>query len=386
VSDVDLSAVFRAVRSTEFPWTAETVYLNNASVGPLPERTRRVLDEFSAKRTAPHLLADRSLHGHLADARTAAARLLNADVSEIALATNTSYGLNVAALSLPIRPGEVVLVSDKEFPANVYPWLLLRERGVTVELAPTTTRGWPDEAYLLERLRDPRVRVLAVSHVQFSNGFRADLRSLGDACRANGTFLVVDAIQALGQCPLDVRTVPVDILACGAQKWLLSPWGSGFLYVRRDLISHLEPKVAGWLAFEGTDDFTRLTDYDPTFRSDARRFELATLPFQDFLGMAESVGLLLELGVERIQTYLRHVVRPLHDAAAAGIIELVSPTDGTHESAIVCVRTSHVAESFHALKQAGVVCVMREGAIRLSPHCYNTVEEMERVVKILGSR
>jgi len=386
VNDFELSAAFRGVRSTEFPWTAETVYLNNASVGPLPERTRRVLDEFSAKRTAPHLLADRSLHGHLADARTAAARLLNADVSEIALATNTSYGLNVAALSLPIRPGEVVLVSDKEFPANVYPWLMLRERGVTVELAPTTTRGWPDEAYLLERLRDPRVRVLAVSHVQFSNGFRADLSSLGDACRANGTFLVVDAIQALGQCPLDVRTVPVDILACGAQKWLLSPWGSGFLYVRRDLIAHLEPKVAGWLAFEGTDDFTRLTDYDPTFRSDARRFELATLPFQDFLGMAESVGLLLELGVDRIQAYLRRVVRPLHDAAAAGTVELVSPTDGTHESAIVCVRTSHVAESFHALKQAGVVCVMREGAIRLSPHCYNTVEEMERVVKVLGSR
>lgn len=386
MSEVDLSAAFRAVRCAEFPWTAETVYLNNASVGPLPERTRRVLDEFSAKRTAPHLLPDRSLHGQLADARVAAARLLNADVSEIALATNTSYGLNVAALSLPIRPGETVLVSDKEFPANVYPWLLLRGRGITVELAPTTTRGWPDESYLLERLRDPRVRVLAVSHVQFSNGFRADLRSLGEACRANGTFLVVDAIQALGQCALDVRSVPMDILACGAQKWLLSPWGSGFLYVRRDLIAHLEPKVAGWLAFEGTDDFTRLTDYDATFRADARRFELATLPFQDFLGMAESVGLLLELGVERIQAYLRHVVRPLHDAAAAGTVELVSPTDGTHESAIVCVRTPHVAESFHALKQAGVVCVMREGAIRLSPHCYNTVDEVERVVEILAPR
>ena len=386
MSDVDLSAVFRAVRSTEFPWTAETVYLNNASVGPLPERTRRVLDEFSARRTAPHLLGDRTLHGHLADARTAAARLLNADVSEIALATNTSYGLNVAALSLPIRPGEVVLVSDKEFPANVYPWLMLRERGVTVELAPTTPRGWPDEAYLLERLRDPRVRVLTVSYVQFSNGFRADLPMLGEACRANGTYLVVDAIQGLGQCPLDVRTVPVDVLACGAQKWLLSPWGSGFVFIRRELVSQIEPKVAGWLAFEGTDDFTRLTDYNPTFRSDARRFELATLPFQDFLGMAESVGLLLELGVERIQAYLRHVAHPLRDAAAAGTVELVSPTDGTHESAIICVRTPHVAESFHALKQAGVVCVMREGAIRLSPHCYNTVEEIERVVEILGGR
>ncbi len=302
---------FRALRAAEFPWTADTVYLNNASIGPIPERTRRVLDEFTAKRTAPHLLPDRELQAGLQAARVAVARLLNADPAEIALATNTSHGLNLAASALPLKRGDVVLVSDREFPANVYPWLLLKKQGIEVELAPCGGEGWPDEDYLVERLHDPRVRVLAVSFVQFANGYRADLARLGAACRANGTFLVVDGIQGVGNSTLDVRETPVDILACGGQKWLLSPWGSGFVYVRRELIAALEPAVTGWMAFEGTDDFSRLIDYNPTFRADARRFEMVTLPFQDFHGMTTSVGMLAELGVDDIAQYARTLHEPV---------------------------------------------------------------------------
>src|SRR5437762_3356340 len=215
----------------------------------------------------------------LAAARLGIAQLINADPSEIALATNTGFGLNLAARALPLKPGDVVLLSDKEFPANVYPWLMLRDQGITVEVARCRPEGWPDEEHLLQRLRDPKVRVLAVSFVQFSNGYRADLQKLGAACRANGTYLVVDGIQGIGNSVLDVTETPVDILACGGQKWLLSPWGSGFVYVRKELVQTLEPAITSWMAFEGTDDFSRLTEYNPTFRADARRFEMITLPF-----------------------------------------------------------------------------------------------------------
>src|SRR5256886_12955086 len=182
---------FKARRPAESPWPADTIYLNNASIGPIPERTRRALDEFTAKRTAPHLLPDRELFAGLTGARLGIAQLINADPSEIALATNTGFGLNLAARALPLKPGDVVLLSDKEFPANVYPWLMLRDQGITVEMARCTAQGWPDKDHLLERLRDPRVRVLAVSFVQFSNGYRADLKKLGQACRGHGTDLVV---------------------------------------------------------------------------------------------------------------------------------------------------------------------------------------------------
>ncbi|HXO84239.1 MAG TPA: aminotransferase class V-fold PLP-dependent enzyme [Gemmatimonadales bacterium] len=378
-----LRETFKALRTSEFPWTADTVYLNNASIGPIPERTRRALDEFTAKRTAPHLLPDRELFGGLAAARLGIAQLINADPSEIALATNTGFGLHLAARTLPLKRGDIVLLSDKEFPANVYPWLMLREQGITVEMARCTANGWPDEAHLLERLRDPRVRVLAVSFVQFSNGYRADLKKLGAAARANGTYLVVDGIQGIGNSVLDVQETPIDILACGGQKWLLSPWGSGFVYVRKELVAQLEPTITGWMAFEGTDDFSRLTEYNPTFRSDARRFEMITLPYQDFFGMTASLSLLLEIGVRDIAEVTRATHAPILKWAAENDVRITSPTENGHRSAILCVAPPKPAEAYHGMKRARVVCSLREGAIRLSPHCYNTVEEMEKVIEVL---
>src|SRR5216117_3530461 len=378
-----LRETFKALRTAEFPWTAETIYLNNASIGPIPERTRRALDEFTAKRTAPHLLPDRELFAGLAAARLGLAQLINADPSEIALATNTSWGLNLAARALPLEAGDVVLLSDKEFPANVYPWLLLRDQGITVEMTRCTAQGWPDEEHLLERLRDRRVRVLAVSFVQFSNGYRADLKKLGAACRANGTYLVVDGIQGIGNSVLDLRETPVDILACGGQKWLLSPWGSGFVYVRKELVSQLEPAITGWMAFEGTDDFSRLTEYNPTFRSDARRFEMITLPYQDFVGMTASLQLLLEVGVREVAEVTRSTHEPIVKWAHENGVRISSPTENGRRSAILCIAPSRPVEAYHAMKRARVVCSLREGSIRLSPHCYNTVEEMEKVIEVL---
>jgi selenocysteine lyase/cysteine desulfurase len=373
----------RHLRASEFPWTADTVYLNNASIGPIPERTRRILDAFNAKRTAPHLLPDRDLFAGLQAARDAAARVINADTGEIALATNTSYGLNLAARALPLTQGDKIILSDREFPANVYPWLMLRKQGVEVTLAPCTSEGWPDEDYLLSALRDPRVKVLAVSFVQFSNGFRADLKKLSAAARANGTYLVVDGIQGVGNSVLDVRETPVDILACGGQKWLLSPWGSGFVYVRKELIPTLEPAMTGWMAFEGTDDFSRLTEYNPTFRADARRFEMITLPYQDFYGFSQSVELLLEIGLPEIAEVTRSLHEPILKWADARGMRVVSPRDERHRSAILCIAPDQAVEAYHAIKRARIVCSLREGAIRLSPHCYNTVEEMEKVLEVL---
>jgi selenocysteine lyase/cysteine desulfurase len=373
----------RTLRTTEFPWTADTVYLNNASIGPLPERTRRYLDQFNAKRTAPHLLPDRDIFAGLAATREAVARLINAEAGEIALATNTSYGVNVAATSLPIAAGEVVLVSDREFPANMYPWLMLEKRGVVIETVPTTKEGWPDEAHILERLRDPKVRVLAISFVQFSNGFRADLKKLGAAAKANGTYFVVDAIQGIGNSPLDVKETPVDIMSCGGQKWLLSPWGSGFVYVRKELIATIEPAVVSWMAFEGTDDFSNLVDYNPVFRNDARRFEMITLPYQDLLGFATSLELLEEVGLRNVVEVTQSLHQPVLKWADEHGVRVASPRDERHRSAILCVAPPKAAEAFHHVKRARVVCALREGAIRLSPHFYNTVEEMEKVVEVL---
>jgi selenocysteine lyase/cysteine desulfurase len=376
--DVDL------LRATEFPWTSDTTYLNNASIGPLPERTRLVLEEFNRGRAAPHKLPDRELFAMLGETRRRIARLIGAAAEEIALTVNTGFGIGMAARALPLQPGDVVLLSDKEFPANVYPWLRLEDRGVTAELVPTTAQGWPDERRLLDRLEDPRVRVLAVSLVQFSNGYLADLDRLSAATRERGAFLVVDAIQGIGHLPVDLSRTQVDVLACGGQKWLLSPWGSGFVYVRRELIAQLDPAITGWLAFQGTDDLTRLTQYDRTLRADARRFELMTLPYQDFAGLNASLELLLSIGVERIRDHILGLHQPVLEWADRSGAPVTSPR-GAHGSGILCVAPPKVQEVHRRLKASRIVCSLREGAIRLSPHCFNTIAEMERVAHVLAA-
>lgn len=373
-----------ALRDAEFPWSASHIFLNHASTGPTPERTRAAVAEFNDRRASMFRLADDELQGILTAARERAARLINAAVEEIGLATNTSFGLNLAARMLPFHPGDIVLLSDGEFPANVFPWKRLADRGVRLELLPVTREGWPDEARMMERMQDPAVRCLAVSHVQFHTGYRVDLAGLGEVARATGTYLVVDAIQALGQVPFDVRETPVDILACGGQKWLLSPWGSGFFYVRRELIGELVSPFAGWSAFLGTENFTTLADYSGALRPDARRFELVTLPFQDLLGLCHSLDLLQALGVERIAAHLAAIGRPVLEWAAERGVRVVSPV-GPRGSGMICLAAETLPGAIAALRRAGITASLREGAIRLAPHCYNTREELERVVEVLAA-
>jgi selenocysteine lyase/cysteine desulfurase len=202
---------------------------------------------------------------------------------------------------------------------------------------------------------------------QFSNGYTVDLAALSRATRTLGKWLVVDAIQAGGQVPIDVRATPVDFLACGAQKWLLGPWGTGFLYVRRELITQITPTFAGWASFQGTDDYTRLTAYDPRPWDDARRFELITLPVQDFAAMNASLELILELGVAAIAERMRELHLPWLRWAEE-IRGAVTSPQGARGSGILCIRPPDDVGAVHAALQArGVVCSVREGSVRLSP-------------------
>lgn len=299
---------------------------------------------------------------------------------------NTTTGINVAARALPLKSGDIVLTFDREFPANIYPWMRLAEKGIKLERVPVTADGWPDEGRLHERLGDPDVRAVAVSLTQFSNGYTVHLGALSRATRERDKWLVVDAIQAIGQVPVDVKATPVDFLACGAQKWLLGPWGTGFLYARKELCTTLEPSFAGWAAFRGSDDYTSLTSYDPRPWPDARRFELLTFPVQDFAAMNASVRLILGIGVGAVLTHTRGLHRPVTEWIDQHGGTVSSPR-GARGSAILCIRPrGDVATVYAGLQAAGVHCSLREGSIRLSPHLFNTTEEIDKLLTTLGDR
>jgi selenocysteine lyase/cysteine desulfurase len=377
-----------ALRRDEFPWAAagESIYLNNASTGPLPQRTIRKLDEWSRLRAQPQRVSQELQFGTLSRCRAMIARMIGAEAGEIALAANTSFGLNLAAFSLPLEEGDIILSPSQEFPANVYPWMqLARTRGLVHRMVECEHNVLTVER-LAEELRDERVRVVAVSWVQFASGARVDLSALGNLCRRRGVYFVVDAIQGLGPATLDLRESPVDILSCGAQKWLLSPWGSGFVYVRRDLISRLEPHDVSWLGVRGSDDFSRLTDYDLTWRDDARKFEFITLPYQDFAGMEASLGLMEELGFEAVAAHTQTLARRIVDwAADRDDVELVTPAEPHARAGIVSVRPRDPVASSRRLDAEDVAYSLREGAIRLAPYFYNTEAEIDATLRLLVS-
>ena len=375
-----------SVREREFPWAArgEAIYLNHASTGPLPQRTVDALRRFDELRARPYRMPDDLLFETLSRGRDLVARLIGAESEEIALAVNTSFGINVAAFALPFAPGDVVLTPDREFPANVYPWMqLARRRGVVYRRVPCCD-GMVDEQALRREMEDPAVRAVALSWVGFANGYTVDLEAIGRACRARGAYFIVDAIQGLGPLTLDVRACHVDILACGAQKWLLSPWGSGFVYVRRELIAELDPNVVSWMAVKGSDDFTRLTDYDLAWRDDARRFELITLPYQDFVGMNASLELLHELGLGAVAEHVAQLADVIVLwAAAQRDVHLATPSVPRHRAGIVALVMPNAERVSEALRAANITHSLREGGIRLSPYFYNTRDEVRRALRVI---
>lgn len=378
---------FVTAQQREYPWMTDTdvVYVDHASTGINPKSCADALSEYVTLRHKPYLLKGEHFFPVLQRSRELAAQLIGAGSDEIALTTNTSHGINLAAFSLPLGPGDEILTVDREFPANVFPWIARAKRTGAVVMRLPCVHDVPDQDALLEAIATrPRVKIVAISWVSFCSGAKLDLDLIGAACRARDIRLVVDAIQGLGALPIDVSKTPIDILATGAQKWLQSPWGTAFTYVRRELITQLEPASVGWMATQGSDDLFSMLHYTPTWFDDARRFELITLPMQDFAGMNQSLSLFLELGVDRIAAH----IESLGDICVAFCdahpeVRLVTPRDRAKRAGIFAVQPPAIEATSARLRANNVVHSLREGAIRLAPHWYTTPEQWTRALDLL---
>jgi cysteine desulfurase/selenocysteine lyase len=386
---VSLTYDVEAIRAREYPWEArgDAVHFDHASIGVIPQRARDALAAYNDKRAEMHRMRADDFFPQLDRSRELIAQLIGASAEEIALTTNTSWGVNLAAYALPLGPGDIVLGSEGEFPANVYPWMsAAKARGFTFELVPMAGFAVDEEAILKRIETDPRVKCVALSWVSFWTGYRIDAAAIGRACRQRGVWFAMDSIQGLGACALDVREVPVDILSNGAQKWLCSPWGAAFAYVRKELIAQLEPPAAGWLSQASAGDFAKFLDYDPAWRSDAQRFEVGSLPIQDFVGMNATLEVFLEIGPKQIEGHVLGLTGQLRDwALSRDEYAVLTPSAREKRSGIVAFRTRDVAADSAKLRASGVVHSVREGAIRLAPHFHNLPADLNRVVAVLGA-
>jgi selenocysteine lyase/cysteine desulfurase len=367
-----------------FPIAERYAYFNHAGVSPVNTRAIAAMSAFN-QRTSQEPFGDfrEEIDAQLRDLRQRLATLVNArSVDEIVLMPNTATGINIAALSLPLRPGDNVLVLDGDYPANVYPWMNLAHRGVLTKIVPARDGGL--DLDLLESRIDSRTRVIAMSTVVFATGFRNDIESVGRVCKERGIFLVVDGIQSLGALPFDVQAANVDFLAAGSQKWLLGPIGGGFLYVRRELLNDLAP--GPYVGSASVVDAINFLDYNFTLQPTAERFNLGSSGIMNQLGLRASVSLIQEVGIERIaERVLMLASVAIGDMQERGY-RLSADSAPEHRSGIVIVEVDDPAATSARLHDAGIICIPRGKGFRIAPHFYNTEEEVLRVGTALGKR
>lgn len=368
----------------EFPIAATHAYLNHASFSPLSSRIVAALHEHLAlMQTQPFEAVRDQVVGVMTDFKTRAARLINAvRDDEIVPIANTAFGINAAALSLPLRAGDNVLVLEGDYPALIYPWLNLASRGVLVKWVPQHMGGL-DLDRLVARI-DARTRVIALSTAMFATGFMNDVTAVGALCRERGIYFVVDGIQTLGAFPLDVQASQIDLLATGSQKWLLSPPGSGFLYCRHELLDELQP--GAYVGATSTVDPFNFLDYNFTLQPSSERFNLGTPNFPGIVGLHTALGMFEEIG---ISTIAEHIIQ-LTDILIADMQErgyrVLSNLAPERRSGIVIVEVPEPEAAATRLLEANVVTSARGAGLRISPHLYNNEQDMLRVGEALGKR
>lgn len=368
----------------EFSLDPDLIYLNHAAVAPWPRRTAAAVAAFAdenrrrgAQQYPTWLAVEQELRERLQ-------RLIGArSPDEIALLKNTSEGLSVIAHGLEWRAGDNVVIPAGEFPSNRIVWESLSRYGVQLRAVDLYAVDDP-EAALLAAV-DRHTRLLSASSVQFDTGLRLDLVRLGRACESADVLFCVDAIQSLGALPLNVREIRADFVVADGHKWLLAPEGLALFYCRRELLETLRLHQYGWHMTAQLHDFDRS---DWAVAATARRFECGSPNMLGIHALNASVALLEELGSAWIAgRVLKNAAYLLeHLDAASAKFELLTPADPARHAGIVSVRPQHedVHELHRRLSASGVVCAVRSGALRLSPHCYTPRAHLERTLGLLA--
>lgn len=365
----------------EFPQIVDLRYLNHAAVAPWPRRAARAVSAFAEQnatvgaRDYPQwLTVERSLRQRLK-------RLLNAPSSgDVALVKNTSEALSFVAFGLDWKRGDRIVISDEEFPSNRVVWEALRPLGV--EVVQVSLKGDDPEGDLLAAC-GPRVRLMAISAVQYASGLRLDLARLGEGCEQRDVLLCIDAIQQLGALPFDVQHNRCAFAMADGHKWMLGPEGLGVFYCRSDLRDQLKLHEYGWHMLEHAGDYDR-TDWEPA-RS-ARRFECGSPNLLGAMALEASLSLLEEVGMERVAAELDERIEWLCQGLGdLDGVDILSPTTRGRRAGILTFRLQgwDNAALFERLKAEQVVCALRGGGIRFSPHFYTAQRVIDETVALL---
>jgi cysteine desulfurase/selenocysteine lyase len=366
---------------SEFPVTSKYAYFDHAAVGPLSTRvldaTKRVVQEKSEGG-----IHWESWEEQAEAARKSIAELVGAREEEIALTTSTSEGLAIVANGLSYEKDQNIVTCDMEFASNLFPWQALTKRhGLELRVVRNHEGSLRMEDF--SDVINAKTKVVSISYVQYSNGFRTDLAELSKIAHENGAYVVTDAVQAVGQMPIDVTDLGVDFLASSGYKWLLSPISTGFLYVRRGLLDELWPTIVGYRSDENPMDYN-YRNFQPA--QTARRYEAGQLNFPGFAGMREAIGLLQNIGIENVWSRILSLIGLLRNGLKRNnTFQIQSSMDEKSRSGILNLACQNPDSIAKRLFEHEIVISVRGGGLRISPHFYNTDEEIHKLLSELNA-
>ncbi len=363
--------------SNEFKLNTDLIYVNHAAVAPWPQRTVQAVKDFAdengsvgSRHYMQWLKKEQQLKDDLAS-------LINARSSdEIALLKNTSEGLSIIAQGINWQPEDNIVISDQEFPSNFIVWDALRARGVELRIADISTAEDPEQALI--DCMDQHTRLLSISAVQYASGLKMNLARLGKACKSYHSLFCVDAIQQIGALQFDVQAIDVDFVVADGHKWMLGPEGLALFYCKQESMQQLQLQQFGWHMVEDMSDFNAMQHWKPAHN--ARRFECGSPNTLTTHALQASISLLLDTGMAEIeQAVLNHVQLLIRLFSSIPGVSIISPTDISRHAGIFTFSKKSIKNEdlYKFLLDKGVVCALRGGGIRFSPHYYNQPRELE---------
>ncbi len=371
----------------EFVEFGDVAYLNVSTQGPVPLVSARAAQKAIEWKKSPHTIPHEMYFGLPDRIRELLARLINAAPEEIAVTTGASSGLLAAAQAIAWKPGDEILVAQGEFPAHPSTWMPLAERdALQVKIIKPVGRFVSADDFMAQL--GPRTRLISVSLVRFDDASRLDAQRLSAACRRAGVLLLLDVSQCAGAMPMDVRTLGADFVVCAGYKWLLSPYGTGFFWVRGDLIDQLRSGPLYWMAVEGAANFSSLPLAGMKPARGARRWDSPeTASLFNLAAMEASLEFVLRAGVENVWSHNAALIDALVERLPRDRCVLASPADAAARGPYVCI-AARAAEKTQALYEKltaeKVIVALRENAIRIAPHLYNTPRDVDRLISVIS--
>ncbi|MFZ0959669.1 MAG: aminotransferase class V-fold PLP-dependent enzyme [Terriglobia bacterium] len=368
----------------EFSDFSPLVYLDCSYQGPFPRVTVERIHKAIELKSYPDRLKESEYFGLPASVRARIARLTGADAGEIALTTSATQGIGIAAAGLALGAGDEVVVASTNFPSNLFTWLHLRRKGVTVKVIHPGAKGLTLDQVAAELT--PHTRVVALDWVDYSTGYRIDLAAFGSLIHDRSGIFVVDGTQGVGASELNLGALPVDVMACAAYKFFLGPYGTGFAYVARELLGKLDLPVINWYSVEGAEDFDSLPSEEFRLINDARVFDCGeTGNFINFHGLDASLEFVEGVTISTVYAHCRRLLQRLEEGLCVRGYILSAGSSPGHESTVLGFHASTreaTAELHQKLAANHIAVSLRHGMIRVSPYLYNDDADIERLLAL----